>query len=570
MLSEGEDVRSWDGLRPELAPGVTVDPPLTDGAPWVISVDAVPRARVGDDFARVARLLDGRRSLREAVRSAGVAASVTQALTVVNTLAAASLLRSNAAHGAGDGHRDGRIREAVRRFSSRFRYRPPLTVQYTLFDSSSLARSLTRLFRLRGSVAVCAVAASSVIVLGGLSAAIEFDSIEGVLADPLPVGLVPGILLAVLLTGCLHELSHAVTLAAMGARPSRMGIMLLYLMPAFFCDVTDGWRIGERWRRAAVALAGPALHLILAAASFATLLVVDGPGPRAFLVLYGSACAVAVVANLIPFLKLDGYLVLVALTDTPYLRANAVAAARRASSRLLFGGRERRDAPRRSAALVVFGALCVLFPILLFAWAAIRLQPIFVGMGPWMALTYLALVASFLLVSARRIGRFFASGLRRRVGVGRALAGSSAALVAVAIVLLAPVRVTVHAGFMTHGDDVLLVSSTRVGLEPVRPGDRVILSANGVVLRPEIGRAVVGGGGGNDVDVSLAAVAPVTAPRATMPGWGVRLRDVHSSVPLPPAGAAEVDTGDAPPLGALLVDLLVLEPVRAALDGGNT
>lgn len=568
MLSGAAGVRSWDALRPELAAGVTVDSPLTDGAPWVIAVDAVPRARVGDDFARVARLLDGRRSLREAVRSAGVAADSVQAFAVVDALAAARLLRTNAPHELGDRRLRHGIRRGAGRSGIRFRYRAPLTFQWMIFDPSPLARVLARPFRVRGFAAACTFAAAVLLALAALSTAVDFASIVGVLAAPMPAGLLPGILVAIVLTGCLHELSHAVTLAAMGGRPSRMGIMLLYLMPAFFCDVTDGWRIGERWRRAAVALAGPALHLVLAAASFASLLVVDAPDPRAFLVLYGSACAVAVIANLIPFLKLDGYLALVAITDTPYLRANAVAAAQCASARLLFGGKALKDAPRSSPALVVFGALCVLFPILLFVWASIRLQTAFLGMGPWMALTYLALVVAFLVVMARRIAGFFAAGWRNRLGFGRAAAGTSTVLVAVGVLLLAPVQVTVHAGFMVHDDGVLLVASTQSVLEPVHRGDRVRLSVNGIVFRPEVGTGVVGGSG-SDVDVALTAIAPVAASSSTMPGWGRPLRDVTSSDSLPPAGAADVDAGGARPAGAFLLDVLVLEPMQVVLSGGS-
>lgn len=29
-------------------------------------------------------------------------------------------------------------------------------------------------------------------------------------------------------------------------RPSRMGVMLFYLLPAFFCDVSDGWRLPDK------------------------------------------------------------------------------------------------------------------------------------------------------------------------------------------------------------------------------------------------------------------------------------------------------------------------------------
>jgi len=562
MMSASRIGRSWDALRPELAAGVSVDPPLKAGAPWVIAVAEVPRARVGADFARLAGLFDGRRSLREAVLAAGIAEDAAQAFGVVDTLAAAGMLRP-ASLDETDGTRGSEgARRGIRRSWTRFRYRAPLTFQWVLVDPSSLAGVLARPFRIRGVVATSMAGVLALLAIAAVSVTIHSAAILGALAAPLPVDLFPALLLAIVSTGCLHELSHAVTLATMGGRPTRMGIMLLYLMPAFFCDVTDGWRIGERWRRAAVALAGPALHLVLAAASFALLLLVASSAVRVFLILYGSACTVAVVANLIPFLKLDGYLALVAITDTPYLRANAVEAARRASARLLFGEAARRDTEREPVALVGFGMLCVLFPIVLFVWAAIRLQPVFLEMGLWMALTYLMLLVSFLTATAWRIARFIAKSRPARARIARTAAGAGAVLVLVALALLAPVRVIVHAGYMVRDEGVFLVSTTESVLRPVHPGDPVRLLSNGIVLRPGIGAAVVAGSG-RDTEVALAALVPVSGPSAAIAGWGIRLGDVESPGRLPSVGAAEVDTGRDLPAGALLLELAVQQPLRA-------
>ncbi|MCR2185631.1 hypothetical protein NSX52_24025, partial [Salmonella enterica] len=82
------------------------------------------------------------------------------------------------------------------------------------------------------------------------------------LTTPMPLtGLL--ILIAVLsLATLLHEAAHGLTLARFGGSPRRAGFMLFYLTPAFFVDVTDGWRLPKRSQRVAIALAGPAVHAV--------------------------------------------------------------------------------------------------------------------------------------------------------------------------------------------------------------------------------------------------------------------------------------------------------------------
>lgn len=562
-------VRSWDELRPQLADDVSVDAPLSEGAPWVIAVSEVPRARVGSDFARLAACFDGRRSLHEAADAAGVAVGPAQALEVVDALAAADLLRTGSP-GAARGARPRGRTCGARAAGHRLQYRAPLTVQWTIFDPSGLAALLARAIRLRPVRVVLYAAVAFLLVLAAVAVAVELESIVGVLASPLSIDLVPALILAIVLTGCAHELGHAVMLAARGGRPTRMGIMLFYFMPAFFCDVTDGWRIGGRRGRAAVALAGPATHLVLASASLTLLLIAGDTSLRALLALYGFACLVAVVANLLPFIKLDGYLALVAITDTPYLRRVATTAARRGLARLLFGVDVRldADAPRDPFPLVVFGALCTLFPLLLFLWAAIRLQPMFLELGPWSAASYLALVATFLIATARRIVRFATACLRLRPRARRAGVALGIALIAAALIALIPVPTTVHAGYVVRAGQVLLVSSNPSTLESLTPAASVRLRTNGVVLRLAVGTAVVPDDPSRPTEVSapLSASAPISAPGAVVTAWGIPLTTVESLVPLPAAGTADIELAGSRPLGMYVAGLLLGEPVSVVLQ----
>lgn len=558
---------SWDDLRPQLADGVSVDPPLNTDAPWVIAAFSVPRARVSADFARLAALFDGRRTVQEAVAEAGVEVDSAQAIAVVEALANAGLLRDGSAShktpkDTGKGRRTG-IRPA------RFAFRPPMTFQWAIFNPTSFARALARPLQQPIVRAAILIAAAMLIALAIISATINAESTLAALSTPLPIAVLGYLIIAVILTGCIHELSHAVTLAALGGRPTRMGIMLFYFMPAFFCDVTDGWRIGGRWRRAVIALAGPALHLVLAAAAYAMLLVVEDPRVREFIILYAFACLIAVLANMLPFIKLDGYLALVAITDTPHLRAHAVSATRRALARSLFGVELEPGKPRESSRMIAFGALCVLFPLGMFMWAAIRLQPTFLGIGPWMAAVYALLVLAFAVATMRRIVKFVVLCIRRGVCARQTAIASGFTIALAVLALLFPVPATVHLGFVAADDKVLLVATSESALTSLNPGESVRLLSNGIALQPEIGRASVPEEpeSAARVDVPASALAPVVVPGATGEAWGVLLQKVEAQGTLPEAGAAEIGFDRSVPAGVFLLEVLVHRPLRSIVGG---
>lgn len=554
-------VRSWEEQHPKLGDRVGIDPPMGEGAPWIISVAGVPRARVGADFALMASFLDGRRSLKDAVRLAGLDVDGPQALAALDALASAGLLEA------------GKGRSPSRR---RFVYRRPLTFQWTLFDPSPLAAVLSRPFRgrrARGGVLLATL--SALVLLAAVSVAANGSLVLSLLSSPLPLDMTGALLLAILVTGCAHEIAHAVALSAFGGRPTRMGFMLLYFLPAFFCDVTDGWRIRERSRRAVVALAGPALHLAVGCLALALVSLVAGDGARRFLIVFGAACLLAVAANLLPFLKLDGYLALVAVTDTPHLRARAIDRAGRILSRIAFGvvprqagGSDRgpESEPLGSSwALGLFGALCAVFPALLFLWAAVRLQPVLIALGPWTATLFLLLVLAFVVSVLRKVFRFLFAVFRARPRVGRTFAALTLVALGVAGAISVPVSSSVHAGFVVLDGRVLVVASSADG---VGAGDRVVLRANGVVLRPEVGRGSIAQSAPEDVSVPIEALAPVSSPGVSAAAQGVAVLVDGDQGRLPPSGMAEVESREQEPLGRLLFRAVVDEP-WAAITGGS-
>jgi putative peptide zinc metalloprotease protein len=156
----------------------------------------------------------------------------------------------------------------------------------------------------------------------------------------------------------LHELAHAITCKHFGGQVHRIGLMLLYLQPVVYCDVSDSWRFKERDHKIAVALAGCFVQLLLSSVLYTAWGLLHIQLLLVFAVVNLSVAAV----NLLPFIKLDGYWVAVHLFDEPNLRTKAFEA--------LLGplmGRRSRISKDRKAGLCLFGLASALFTAA--AWA---------------------------------------------------------------------------------------------------------------------------------------------------------------------------------------------------------
>ncbi len=126
----------------------------------------------------------------------------------------------------------------------------------------------------------------------------------------------PGALLVVLglliASAVFHEFGHAAALRYGGGTPRSIGAGLYILYPAFFTDVTDGYRLG-RWARVRTDLGGVYFHLIFASA----LVAAYGVSRQPLLPFTVLLIQMEVVRQLLPFVRLDGYWLLADLTGIP-------------------------------------------------------------------------------------------------------------------------------------------------------------------------------------------------------------------------------------------------------------
>lgn len=140
-----------------------------------------------------------------------------------------------------------------------------------------------------------------------------------------PLGIVAYIL-TLMLVKSAHELGHAITAKNKGCRVPTMGVAFLVLFPVAYTDVNDVWRLSRKGDRIAVGAAGILTELVIAIwASFFWALLPDGMLRTAFFLLASTTWISTLAVNLMPFLRFDGYFLLMDWAAIPNLHARAFA-----------------------------------------------------------------------------------------------------------------------------------------------------------------------------------------------------------------------------------------------------
>jgi putative peptide zinc metalloprotease protein len=172
-----------------------------------------------------------------------------------------------------------------------------------------------------------------------------------------------------------HELGHAVTAKRYGCRIPTMGVAFMVLLPMAYTDTNETWKLARRSERFKVAAAGVATELLIAvwATLFWALLPEGVPKTIAF-VLASISWVMSVTINCSPFMRFDGYFLLVDWLNLPNLHERSSALARWQLRELLFGLDEAPPeivpAGRRRA-LVVFAWVSWIYRFFLFLGIAV-------------------------------------------------------------------------------------------------------------------------------------------------------------------------------------------------------
>jgi multidrug resistance efflux pump len=192
--------------------------------------------------------------------------------------------------------------------------------------------------------------------------------------------------LILLLTMSTHEYAHALTCKHFGGQVREMGVMLIYLQPAVYCNVTDAWLFAEKAKRLWVAFAGPYLDLLLWAGATLVWRVTDADSWLHFTALVVAVTTVArTLLNLNPLIKLDGYYFLSDLVEIPNLRRRAFRYLGGVWRRLWGGAAGEATTGRERRIYIAYGALAGVYSILLLGyvvfWAGHYLIDRYKGLG---------------------------------------------------------------------------------------------------------------------------------------------------------------------------------------------
>ncbi|MEV8250408.1 daptide biosynthesis intramembrane metalloprotease [Microbacterium sp. NPDC076768] len=545
-------VASLPGVeRPELAPLVSVDAPLVADGAWIIAHDGVPKARISEPVAAVAQYFTGEWTTTQIARHLGSPWEQGDVDAVAHSLRSAGMLVS--AQGK-------RSRERPRRW----RFHPPLTVQFSLGNPGALFAALRPLSRI--VMGAPGMVVGIVVVLAGVVAAVVgAGDIVRVLQQPIALSVLLGLGVAIILTTVVHEVGHGAALSRFGGSPRRLGAMLFYLAPAFFCDVTDGWRLGRRGQRVAVALAGPAVHLFCAAVSMVVSRFVTEPLLHSGLVLYAIACLCIAVLNLLPFVQLDGYLALMSALDRPHLRRHAMRAASHTFGRLLLGTRNGEPAANRDSApsvwLVIYGVGCRLFPVVLVGFVLLRYSLTMAGLGVVPAAAYLLTLALVVGVVGVSLVRGVRAVVARKPKPWRTAVTMTTAAVLGVLFLSIPIQPMNEVGFVRDSEEVRLVASTADELPTAGVG--VVLESNGILLRSPLGEATAGSEEPQREVVDVAALVPLNDSALEATASTSTLVDMQTTQLLPRYGRATFADTRAQTIGAWVWQTFVIRPFSA-------
>jgi putative peptide zinc metalloprotease protein len=145
-------------------------------------------------------------------------------------------------------------------------------------------------------------------------------------------------LFAWLILKLLHESAHACTCRHYGGEVREVGITFALLTPMPHVDVTSCWRLPSKWNRIHVALAG--VHVELVAASLAAIAWAFVESPLTAHLMHNiivMASVSAIVFNLNPLMRFDGYYVLADLLEIPNLYSESSLWMREWAARMFFG-----------------------------------------------------------------------------------------------------------------------------------------------------------------------------------------------------------------------------------------
>ncbi len=201
-----------------------------------------------------------------------------------------------------------------------------------------------------------------------------------------------------------HEFAHAYAAKAMGRHVRSMGVLFIIIWPLLYTDTTDIWKIPDRRQRIWVSAAGVIFELTVG--GLALLLwayLPDGTLRSIMFFLSGTSIVSSLFINLNPFMRYDGYYVLMDLWGIDNLRTRAFGLLRHWVRKLLFDWQgPLPDIHPHRRALIFYGFLALLYRL-------------FIGISIAMAAYYIFMPALGIIIFAMEMWLFIIMPLRAEI-----------------------------------------------------------------------------------------------------------------------------------------------------------
>jgi multidrug efflux pump subunit AcrA (membrane-fusion protein) len=139
--------------------------------------------------------------------------------------------------------------------------------------------------------------------------------------------------LALAVVKVIHEFGHGISCKMFGGEVHELGLLFLCFSPAMYCNVSDAWKMPNKWHRIMISFAGIYVELVIASlATFvwwnydqvATWIQFDPIFVRNLSLALMVVCSVStVIFNGNPLMRYDGYYILADWIEIPNLREKA-------------------------------------------------------------------------------------------------------------------------------------------------------------------------------------------------------------------------------------------------------
>jgi putative peptide zinc metalloprotease protein len=204
-----------------------------------------------------------------------------------------------------------------------------------------------------------------------------------------------------------HEFAHGLACKNFGGQVHDIGFMLLYLQPAFYCNVSDAWLFPEKSKRLWVSFAGAYFEVFLwALATLIWRLTEPGTLIHFQALVVTAASGIATLFNFNPLIKLDGYYMLSDYLEIPNLRQKAfnyLGARIKKNIGAADQGTSAEGTIKEKRAYLIYGLLAWAYSFLLLSWILLKFGSFMVG--KYQGAGFIAFTAIFLVAFRNRIRR---------------------------------------------------------------------------------------------------------------------------------------------------------------------